>query len=389
MSSSDQTQISSADLVGGNEGLISEILFRLPPKSVGRFKLVSKRWSSLISDRSFLCGYNQRNSSTISGLIIGYLVRKPSTLTYTCVSLGENEGSLSVPTKCIPSDPQAPGCIKVLSSCNGLLLCFSRHNVDPAACKLYVFNPTTHQFSTLPLPPAQDKCCHPSFSLVYDPSKSPSYLVVCVQFLEQFCNILIYSSEVGVWETSRSQAPDPVYMRFYRGVFLNGAIHWVSHNGYPCLLDLDRKCFKMLPRPPLPKDWAGCCSFKYFGESQGSLYFIAFDRPRSSKFIVYEMQKDCSGWFAKYSLEVDAILAAFPIDDHPVLILPHKLHLLISMLSLVEVKNEGLNLVMHIPGKVVSYCFKDNTFKKLLDLHFTLPVSWFNAFKYVETLSSI
>ncbi|GLT77759.1 hypothetical protein SLA2020_493190 [Shorea laevis] len=66
-------------------------------------------------------------------------------------------------------------------------------------------------------------------------------------------------------------------------------------------------------KAPLPEDWDRS-NLKSFGESQGNLYLIDFDSTKSHRFVMYEMERDYSGWFIKHSLDTSVILAAFPED---------------------------------------------------------------------------
>ncbi|GLT37333.1 hypothetical protein SLA2020_116560 [Shorea laevis] len=154
---------------------------------------------------------------------------------------------------------------------------------------------------------------------------------------------------------------------------------------------VDQNSIKRLPKPPLPEYWNGDTDLKYFGECQGNVNFIALDKGLST-FFVYELHKDCSGWFVKYSLEEKDISVAFlEISDHqrplPVGISQHRQYKFCSVLSYVRVKNEEPKLVISIPGKIVSYSFKDSTFNKIHDFHDKFAK--YKAFNFNGTWSCI
>ncbi|GLT77760.1 hypothetical protein SLA2020_493200 [Shorea laevis] len=213
---------STANIVGANEDLITEILLCLPARSVAKFKLVSKRWLSLISDPNFVLRHNRRHCNTVSGFILGRTFGLRDPMMHTYFSL-DQESTLA--PKFRPNDPHAPGPITLLDSCSGLLLlnsitCFG-YGLQlsvPCACKMYVFNPITQQFSTLPLPHVKHMISW-NFKLIYDP-----YWVVGVMLYKPFLKIHLYSSNTGVWETitthwasdnwDRQSAPDD---RLYDG----------------------------------------------------------------------------------------------------------------------------------------------------------------------------
>lgn len=66
----------------------------------------------------------------------------------------------------------------LLQSCSGLLLCHTVHNPFTFDENYYIFNPTTHQFVTLPRPLSGDVI---GMTLAFDPWKSPNYKVISLQ----------------------------------------------------------------------------------------------------------------------------------------------------------------------------------------------------------------
>ncbi|GLU17191.1 hypothetical protein SLE2022_335830 [Rubroshorea leprosula] len=379
MRSSPPRRNSSAALVGANNDLIREILLRMPAKNAVRLKLVSKSWLSLISDISLIPG---RNSNATSGLIImeGGMM-KPR---YSYVSLDESKRTTDdEPTRYIRFfDPRAPAPLKISDSCNGLFLCYAKATAyQDIQSRLYVVNPSTHQFTTLPLPPTHQTNWK-DFRLVSDPCKSPVYLVYGIELSDSdsdsdsVCNILEYSSLTGVWNLFPVDDFDLVHRRF-KGAFCNGALHWVRKDGYSYRFDVSQKSIKKLPKPPLPEYWKSDTDLQYFGEYEGNLYFIAHDTG-SSTLIVYELHKDCSGWFMKYSLAIRDINIQFQMSPN----FQQLGYLCCSVLSLVKVKNEGPKLVMWMrTGKIISYSFKDNTFSKHCD-HLQNKYGKCKAFKF-------
>ncbi|KAJ6961255.1 hypothetical protein NC652_000228 [Populus alba x Populus x berolinensis] len=63
----------------------------------------------------------------------------------------------------------------------------------------YIFNPTTRQFAMLP-PPPDDGQFFDSIQLVFDPSESSCYRVVCTQFFTSELKIYVYLSETKDWK---------------------------------------------------------------------------------------------------------------------------------------------------------------------------------------------
>ncbi|OMO82451.1 hypothetical protein CCACVL1_11948, partial [Corchorus capsularis] len=152
--------MSSADVIGSNDDIITEILLHLPAKSLVKFKLVSRKWLSLISDPNFVLRHCRQSPKTVSGFILAIVepfdFKCPPTYMYMSLyeNKNQNQNSNSVQSRAnFPSfDPSAPGAIMISQSCNGLLLCYSQRYGSPAPCVYYVFNPATNKFSILPEP---------------------------------------------------------------------------------------------------------------------------------------------------------------------------------------------------------------------------------------------
>ena len=133
----------SAEIIAGNNDLISEILLRLPPKPLLRFRSVSKAWYSLISSPWFHHRHTHLSSNPqISGV---FLRKSPADLQFLSLT---SENPSPSPFKFL-NFIQDPSGIKILQSCNGLLLCSSFSKIGVAR-NYYVYNPTTQRFSTVP-----------------------------------------------------------------------------------------------------------------------------------------------------------------------------------------------------------------------------------------------
>ncbi|GAB4836775.1 hypothetical protein Ancab_001687 [Ancistrocladus abbreviatus] len=109
-----------AELLAANDDLAMELLLRLPPKSLARFKSVSTHWHSLISSVYFSCLHALRHpTNPISGVFL----RASSSNHYHFLSLSDRpylSSQFSIP---LPSSsaPLATG-LRILQSCDGLLL---------------------------------------------------------------------------------------------------------------------------------------------------------------------------------------------------------------------------------------------------------------------------
>ncbi|KAL7584949.1 F-box protein At5g07610 [Lactuca sativa] len=174
----------SGALIGSNDDLLIEILLRLPVTSVLRFKSVSKHWRSLLSQRPFTLLY--KNASFSPGFF-GFFGR-------SLYIPFDDENRSTHPFRDLDFYPDPHG-IRIVQSCNGLLLCRSNEG-DERVRKYYVFNPTTKQFAVIP-------------SILGGMAVRETILfmalkVVCFYFPkpDDVVKVQIYSSETGKWKIS-------------------------------------------------------------------------------------------------------------------------------------------------------------------------------------------
>ncbi|KAJ6857588.1 hypothetical protein NC651_039109 [Populus alba x Populus x berolinensis] len=372
---------SPVDVVLGNDDFVSEILLHLPVKNVLKLKVISKRWLSIISHPSFSIRHTYLNPHTISGLLlnVAFHFKKPSSYLYVSI---DGKSVLDVSSDFLRFDPDKPGSTYVSQSCNGLLLCSKRMRYSAERTKptyYYVFNPTTRQFVELTLP-SGDGIRSNRIQLVFDPSKSPYYKVLCIHYFKSLLEIHVYSSETRIWKLSLKQENfDSSSVNLNNGVFWNGAIHWISRMGNGFCFLLDKESLQAMTSPPLPESWEAS-NFRYFGESGGELHFIGLltgeqkpdiiamgvnaspempdDKTTSSNIVVYAMEKGCSKWFVKYYLDVNAIVMAYP-----------------------EITDQD-------PSVSPCFVFKHKAFKKLFSFHPYTHYSCY-ALKFTETLSLV
>ncbi|XP_055804423.1 F-box protein At5g07610-like [Solanum dulcamara] len=182
----------SAEKIEGSDDLLTKILLLLPARPLFRFKLVSKRWMSLVSDPRFSSLWKPESFPT------AFILQSPF-LDYPCYYLPDKTKSkASIIFFDFIKD------VVILNCCGGLLLCRKR-----LYDKYIVCNPTTKEFHTLPSPNVESL----NMSLAFDHSISPHYKVI----------------NVG-------------YLGHGKGVFFNGAIFWIFRgiNSF-CYFDIDRE----------------------------------------------------------------------------------------------------------------------------------------------------
>lgn len=408
----------SAAVVAEADDLLIEILARLPVKPLLKFKCVSKRWLSLISNPQLSFSHSQFHR----GL-------KPSP---TAILI--NDFYYSTPDfRIIPLDPSATQKVElsldflnfprisILQSCNGLLLLSSSFLVSPSEMFLpdygrsvhrsssvvteddrgiayLLCNPTTRQFKKLSFPsPLKEKMRIPYPLLNYqhrvvfvcfafDPKRSPYYkIIVMIKLNKSFVEIYIYSSETDTWTSRTTDVTDLCMdiefspIGFHNGFYCNGAIHWYRKVGHPSAVyfDLDNEIFKKMALPPELDVW-------YFGESDGHLYVIGglVDLFLPLDYVVLEMAADYSEWFVRYHINLQSMREESSELSWKVC----------EVLSIICAKDEKESVVVVlVDGVVMSYKVSDGTSKRIFDLEWkslfvACTQDHTNPYQYVETI---
>ncbi|XVF54919.1 hypothetical protein PTKIN_Ptkin05aG0219300 [Pterospermum kingtungense] len=350
-------------MVGNNNDILINILLHLPGKSLLRFRNVSKQWLSLISSPYFSSRFH-KTSMFPSGLFLRKHASSSKPI-YHFISLDGKQDDEPLRSFTFVDDPAG---VKILQSCNGLLLCCSNTLIGEQNRNYYIYNPTTDQYTTLPMPGYRIPNTIFGVFLAFDPSKSPHYKVVFVRSSNTSIyhyQLDIYSSETHFWSFS-SEIPN---INYSQGVYCCGSIHWMIQNSRDLLcFDVDEERFRRIPMPEIPDDWdqPKC---RYFGECQGRLLLVLTNDKHSTRlFDVYEMERDYSRWFVKHQVDLNELISAYP-DMRDSYSDPSDWdHHAFRILAIgYKESEEGSFMVLHIPGKAITYSFKDRTFRLLYD----------------------
>ncbi|XP_075485492.1 F-box protein At5g07610-like [Primulina tabacum] len=389
-------QVKSAEIVASIADLLTEILLRLPTKSVLRFKLVSKRWFYLISDPKF-CQLLSPNPNPAVGLFL------PS-------STNSSEDHQRYEYEFVPfnSDKSVefikdhlPSGSRILQSCNGLMLCCNKITVLNNDPECFVYNPTTKKyFSILPKPDATNGIWKRirGINLAYDPVESFHYKIVSVWSFESrqgtdpdsHFQIIVYSSETHSWPV-QSQ-PFTSSANFEKGVYWNNAINWIDTVGNAESLYFNVHSLTLSKLPRLPLTYSRYCKRDhYFGESCDHLHFIDMRGPQV-KLVVHELKRDYSEWFVKYQVDLSVVAVANPAmassRGNPMF----WWGFVFEVSAVVRGEQDGDSfLVLQIPGKIVRYNIVRKTFVDLVEFEggivgSSLKYPNVGGFQYIHSL---
>ncbi|KAL5722157.1 hypothetical protein ACHQM5_005713 [Ranunculus cassubicifolius] len=236
--------------------IMADILSRLPPKSLARFRLVSKNLCSLICDSYFVSMHLNRSiESGSSNLLLPCQYSSLLQLhTYSVDGYSfdkaheiENPFDLSLSK------------YRVLGSCNGLV-CFI--NCD-SVCLL---NPSIREYKVVKFARKFDLRHPDSMEIVYgfgyDLMDKDFKLVEIVYGnvgLESNCDfdvkITVYSlSDTSFSFSTQCTTPYKIFDEQDLGIYLNGALHWTAVNKHTSIetifsFDIGGKVFREIPLP--------------------------------------------------------------------------------------------------------------------------------------------
>ncbi|PUZ72518.1 hypothetical protein GQ55_2G400000 [Panicum hallii var. hallii] len=257
------------------DDLVVDILARLPAKSLCRFKCVSRRWRSLISDPA----HRARLAQTLSGFF--FVSRAPAwrfAVLQSSVTPPAGDGGPPPVDTSLSFLPPSCGEIKMLDSCNGLLLlrCSNERPRRPPPPFYVVCNPATREWW-----PCRDRG--------FDPAVSSHFYVfqmVVVDYTTE-CYleaVEIYSSETGAWIMSEMGRGDAYFGAFmHHMTYFNGSLHLTSDSDAVASVGAKGRSWRI--------------THVLRRHSQGHLLYVD-DVPREDVLSIYVLEDQDSGEWA-------------------------------------------------------------------------------------------
>ena len=242
--------------------IIEDIIFRLPPKSVGRCRCVCKLWRAIIR-----CHCNRIRYLGDESLIFTSYRFESKAFFYSASLKSAHQvfDKISISATKL-SFAHYGSWNRVFGSCHGLLL------VGDYIHEKFVLNPVTGEVGEVPRWPSTfDGWEWPDYCTVYAfgyDSIGDDYKLVIVDFdghrylyAETFTNI--FSLKTGTWKSVESPFYWHANTTTSPGVFVDGSIHWIACNASdykPTIVafDLAKETFCEVPPPSLAGDMLVC-----------------------------------------------------------------------------------------------------------------------------------
>ncbi|XBJ04381.1 hypothetical protein VPH35_023325 [Triticum aestivum] len=307
------------------EELVLEIFFRLPVKSLLRFKSLSKAWCATISDPMFIRSHleHQKPSWLITPHALDSTIEAeewPTTFS-TQTRFYRWQLGLGVSDTRLMHATDFPGefsSIALIAHCDGLVL-------FPTNTKLYLFNPATRETMTLP---ASNRT-KTQYKHMFLPTgfgldhRTGKYKVVraFVRSKDPLTEVYRMGMEVFTvgdgeactsWRETTTDLPYSV-VEWITGKFVNGGLFWVidrfhlEHDRNGCVrFSLEDETFRVIRLPdPLPLDRALHESFLLDVIQQGKLCLTGFTKSGGGVGVWILVEDDTnvnSRWEHRYSL---------------------------------------------------------------------------------------
>ncbi|KAF9618806.1 hypothetical protein IFM89_002674 [Coptis chinensis] len=289
---------------------VSELLSRLPAKSLLRFESVSKGWRDLISDDTLRRLQCHRVKAVISGFFFQTTMAFPCPTPVKYVNI--NNDQAVVQDTILDFLPEK---VEIVASSNGLLCCHRNQELGERVDNLiYVCNPSKKEYVQIEWPDGNDN--HQYVALAFNPFRYPvddlaNFKVVSMSKEGMLtCLFHVYSSKSKEWRKldvykfgydNRISWPDG------QVVFASGVLYWLT-NGNILGFDVETEqpYFISLPVERIHKN-SGLCEV-CIGESEGRLHLIVICKAGLRVWILGDGQK----WVVKHWVSLSRIEKEYP-----------------------------------------------------------------------------
>ncbi|XP_056694396.1 F-box/kelch-repeat protein At3g06240-like [Spinacia oleracea] len=238
-----KSKFKEGPLMGLSKDLILEILFRLPVKSLGKLKCVSKKWEKLISNPGFAISHLEFSNSTTPPLTAAMVqYNSICSLNFkSCTDITEGVNLTRWGRQFDDANVFDERYFFMIGSCDGLLCLYIKETDKrkQADDLMYLWNPITNETREISLPVGGkstyvhvDSCW---FGFV-NSTNDYKILLVCTVYKPHRQYMLMYSLKNDSWREIRVSGEDLSSISGNVSVFMDDALHFLGHR---CILKLD------------------------------------------------------------------------------------------------------------------------------------------------------
>ncbi|KAF6167241.1 hypothetical protein GIB67_029879 [Kingdonia uniflora] len=228
--------------------VVTDILVRLPLKSLMRCKCVCKDFHALLTHPHFIQMHLHHNHKDDPFIILTTLNSHTGDDKRIDLYFIRKIKEHNKVVKLLELPPQVIGSFCVAASCNGLL-CLSTDGEDPAA---HVYNPFTKEFISIPRPKVTLKVSHFFVGFGFDPVRN-DYKIVKIWYGSLKREVQVYSLSSATW---RRIDDIKFWPSTAKNVCVDGYLHWIaSHDGKSSSeitsFSIHEEEFRVVPCPPV------------------------------------------------------------------------------------------------------------------------------------------
>ncbi|KAH7843924.1 hypothetical protein Vadar_022450 [Vaccinium darrowii] len=237
--------------------LVTEILLRLPVKTLIRFRSVCKSWCSIIYEPQFVKKHlslaTKDDDINHWRVIICYKYRDLKSCSLQSI-FHDSYGCAMDP--CYPFMTLQRG-VGIVGSCNGLVCIYYYEKLVDNCC---LWNPSTRESHILPYY-GEGTNFGFSYGFGYD-SFNDDYKVIRVGFAKGPTEVKVYSLKTDSWRRIEGFPSNLIIFRpLESSKHVNGSIHWTatnlsSNSWVITALDLGEETYKEIPKPNYVKEFA-------------------------------------------------------------------------------------------------------------------------------------
>ncbi|KAF7075684.1 hypothetical protein CFC21_080443 [Triticum aestivum] len=302
-----------------NDDVLTEILLRVPPKSILRARAVSKHWRHIATRPCFLTAYALRRQPEI---VAFFRLDQGDEPADDKSSTNSKYNKIKKAVCAIPFDDDLEGrpllyydptTMLFRGFCYGLLL-FNR-----GCDSLLIWNPATRQVGPLPSPPmASSRASVQPFCFYYH-RPSGRYRVLCHVDDIPADDTANYILSTGAAEPRRlgDTMPDGV-LRESSAVTLHGSLHWLIHPAKSCnpdkmvAFDTVSEKFRTMAPPPVPAADSLIYKTPHLFEMNGALAVSAMrDAPHMEVWTLEDYNQERWAWRLRIGIPQYRICSPF------------------------------------------------------------------------------